>query len=178
MVTDKPEMSTFTPLRVSEKSPMSTKLTSSEKLMVTTPTAALRGSGEMSVMSAVGATVSAVQESVTLPASALPMLSTMLEPAAVRVSRKVPVPVVMPAVLPSVQVMLSLVVRVCDPVMRLAPPLSVSERSARSKPVTASLKVMVKELTVLLRGSGVTSVMSAVGTEVSTVTESAEEATD
>ncbi len=79
--------------------------------------------------------------------------------------------------LPRVKVVLSPVVSVSLPVRRLAPPLRVSARSARSKPVTGALNTMVIVVTALLRGSGETSVMSTVGAVVSTVTESADEAT-
>ena len=53
------------------------------------------------------------------------------------------------------------------PVSKLVPRLRVSDRSLTSRPVTASLKTIVMVLTDVLRGSGVTSVMLAVGAVVS-----------
>ncbi len=73
----------------------------------------------------------------------------------------------MPARLPSVQVMLLAVVSVCEPVIRLAPPLSVRLRSLRLRPTTASLNTRLIEVTAVLRGSAATSVMSSVGAVVS-----------
>ena len=59
-----------------------------------------------------------------------------------------------------------------EPVSKLLPLLRVSVRSLTSSPVTASLKLIVIELTAELRGSGVTSITSAVGRVRSTDHES------
>src|SRR5438132_1328776 len=91
-----------------------------------------------------------------LAAKALPTASVMPEPAAVSVRVYVPVVPVREDRLPSVQVMLSVMVSVWAAVSRLLPPLCVSCRSATSKPVTASLKVIVIWLTAVFRGLGVT----------------------
>ena len=46
----------------------------------------------------------------------------------------------------------------------MTPPSRVSVRSLKPKPVTASLKTIVIVLTAVLRGSGVTAVITTVGT--------------
>jgi hypothetical protein len=51
----------------------------------------------------------------------------------------------------------------------LPPPLRVRLRSARSKPLIASLNTIVIVLTLVVRGSGVISVMSTVGIDLSIV---------
>ena len=77
---------------------------------------------------------------------------------------------VRPLKLPSVYVIPpSVEFNVCEPVSKLPPPSRVSDKSARSTPVTGSVKTIVMLLTPLLRGSGVTAVIVAVGAVVSTV---------
>ena len=65
----------------------------------------------------------------------------------------------------------SLDVSVCEPVSKLMPGpepvLRVRLKSVRSKPVTISLKLIVMVLTDELRGSGVTSLMTAPGAVLS-----------
>ena len=64
---------------------------------------------------------------------------------------------------------LSLVVTVSVPVSRSAGlPLQVRSKSAASSPATGSLKTTLIEVTAVVRGSGETSVTSAVGPAVST----------
>src|SRR5687768_18431732 len=63
----------------------------------------------------------------------------------------------------SVNVILSVVVSVCDAVSRFAPPLRVRVRSVKLKPDTGSLKTIVIDPTPALRGSGTTSTISTVG---------------
>ena len=159
-------------MRVSVKSAMSTPVTLSSKLIVTVPAFVLRGSGVTSTMFAVGAVVSTTHESLASAASAFDAASVIPEPLAASESKYVPAVPVMPLKLPSVQVMLSLVVNVCEAVNRSPPPLRVSTRSPIAKPSTGSLKLIVIVLTELLRGSGVTSMMSAVSAVVSIVHDS------
>ena len=94
--------------------------------------------------------------------------STMFEPLAVRVRRYVPSAFVRLVNPPSVYVTPpSLDERDSPPVSKFDPPLRVSERSLTSNPVTDSLKTIVIEPTDEFRGSGVTSMMLAVGLVVS-----------
>src|SRR4051812_32337324 len=117
-----------------------------------------------------GCDVVTCQVSLASPVRALPATSVMPELAAVNVRTYVPTAPVIPARLPIVHVTLSAVTRVCDAVSRLAPPLSVSLRSARSRLATRSPKLIEIELTDVDRGSGDTSITSAVGRTVSMTT--------
>ena len=154
--------------RVSDRSLRSSPVTASVKTIVIEPTGVLRGSGEMFVMSAVGAVVSTDHVSDVLLPRMFAATSMMPDDAAVSVSKYVPCVPVRPLKLPSVKVTPpSLLLSVCEPVSKLLPPLRVSVRSARSKPVIASLKVIVSVLTDVLRGSGVTSSMIAPGAVLS-----------
>ena len=62
----------------------STPVTASSKLTVTSPALLLRGSGVTSMMLAVGLVVSTVNVSVALVAKALPAVSAIPEPVALR----------------------------------------------------------------------------------------------
>ena len=80
-------MLTGMPLRVSEKSLISTPVTLSSNVIVTVPACVLRGSGVTSIMSAVGAVRSMTNESLASLLSAFVAVSAIPEPLALSVSR-------------------------------------------------------------------------------------------
>ncbi len=157
------------PSREKTRSSIEKLAISSLAVMVIVATVPLMGSGETAVIAMVGPTVSVSHASEASSVRALPAMSVICAPSAVSVSTKVPWPLVMEAVLPRVKFWLLPVVSVWLSVSSSSPPSILSERSVRSKPATCSPKLMVMELTFLLRGSGEMLTMSAVGPVVSTV---------
>ena len=132
-------------------------------MIVIVLTEVFRGSGVTAVIMTVGAVVSTDQTSLALVVIAFPKASTIPDPAVVSVSAYRPAVAVTPLRFPSVQVMLSVVVNVAAPGSRFSPAPHVRLRSATSNPLTGSENTIATVLTALFRGSGATSMMSAVG---------------
>src|SRR5687768_5805653 len=107
-------------------------------------------------------------KSLTLAANALPAASWIPDPAAVTVSAYAPETLVSELRFGTVKLLLP-PVGACEAVSRFPPESRVSERSARSKPMTCSLKLTATEATPVDRGSGETLTTSAVGAAVSIV---------
>jgi len=158
-------ISTPAPSRVSAKSPMLTPVTGSEKLMVTVPACVLRGSGVTSAMSAVGAVVSMTHVSLASTDSAFPAASWIPEPKAVNVNTYVPAT---PVTLDRSSVYAAPLPPTVNALISTVAPSRVSPKSAMSIPVIDSVKLIVTVPALVLRGSGVTSAMSAAGDVVST----------
>jgi len=158
--TVRPLRSTVAPSRVRAKSAMSTPVTGSVKLIVTVPACVLRGSGVTSTMSVVGAVVSRSHVSLASTDSRFPAASWIPEPEAVSVNTYVPASAVTPDRSSVYVAPLPPTVR---PLRSTVAPSRVRAKSAMSTPVTASEKLIVTVPACVLRGSGVTSAMSAVG---------------
>src|SRR5262245_26225664 len=165
--TTRPANDTAAPLRVSEKSLTSTPDTGSLKLIVTLPTAVLRGSGEISTMSAAGPVESITQLSTASCSSALLEPSIMPDAAAFNVSTYRPSTIVTPD---------RSMAYVSPEPLNGAPasgtlmPFRVKVKSLGSTPVTAegrpvseSVNSTITWPTGPVRGSGVTFTMSASG---------------
>ena len=154
------------PLRVSVKSDRSKPETLSLKVIVVMPTPEERFVPK-AVRVAVGGTKSPTHNSVASARSELPSRSAILDPAARRSRRYVPlVPV---RLVRSSRYWLGIIC-VTSFVIGTTTPLRVRMKSVRSTPVTASLKLIVTRPACVARGSGVTSTISALGATPSEMT--------